>query len=123
MPRRTRRWLWGGRIAAAMVLLGVGVWLWSVGLTQASAIGGAVGLLVAVATLLAPYVLPAPSAPAGRARVVKSSGNASASSGGVANTGVQGTGSNGDSRIGRSGNATSDGANSVANTGIQDFEH
>lgn len=120
MQRRPKRWAWIGRIVAVAILLGVGVWLWVVGLTQASAIGGAAGLLVAIAALFAPYVLPPSPSPQPRDTIVKDSGSASATNAGKANAGIQASGRADSVRVSRTGNATADGTGSTANTGVQD---
>ena len=51
-------WIWGGRIAALVVLAGLAVYLASVGLDKADKLASILGLLVALATLVAPYLLP-----------------------------------------------------------------
>jgi hypothetical protein len=59
MPRRRRSgWIWGGRIAAVTVLAGLGAYLSSVGLEKADKLASVLVLLVAGATLVAPYLLP-----------------------------------------------------------------
>lgn len=120
MQRRPRRWIWIGRFVAVAILLGVGVWLWVVGLTQASAIGGAAGLLVAIAALFAPYVFPPSSPQEPGDTSVEDSGSASATNAGQANAGIQASAGADSVRVSRTGNATADGAGSVANTGVQD---
>ena len=56
--RRRSGWIWGGRIAAVVVLAGLGAYLASVGLDKADKLASVLGLLVAVAALVAPYLLP-----------------------------------------------------------------
>jgi hypothetical protein len=56
--RRRSGWIWGGRIAAVVVLAGLAVYLASVGLDKADKLASVFGLLVAVAALVAPYLLP-----------------------------------------------------------------
>lgn len=58
--RRTG-WIRGGRIAAAVVLAGLAAYLAYVGLDKANQLASVLSLLVAVAALVAPYLLP-PSA-------------------------------------------------------------
>lgn len=118
MPQRSKRWIWAGRLAATMVMVAIGVFLWSVGLTAASAIGSAFGLLVGLAALMAPYLFPVQSAPKPSV-IVTSSGSASARQGGKANTGFQ-SALTGNLRVDNSGKAEADGVDSVANTGIQE---
>lgn len=57
MRRRSGR-IWAGRIAAVVVLTGLAVYLASVGLDKADKLASILGLLVAAAALIAPYVLP-----------------------------------------------------------------
>lgn len=64
MPRRTRRWVWGGRAAAAATVAGLTVWLFAVGLGKATAVAGPVAAVIALAGLFAPYLLPAYQPPA-----------------------------------------------------------
>jgi len=79
--RRRRPWLtWGGRIAAVIILAGLAAYLYAVGLDKADKLASVLGLLVAVAALVAPYLLP----PAGGDR----SGSSSTQQ--VANTAVGG---------------------------------
>src|SRR5271166_4365759 len=56
--RRRSGWIWGGRIAAVVVMAGLAVYLASVGLDKAGKLAGVLGLLVAAAALVAPYLLP-----------------------------------------------------------------
>jgi hypothetical protein len=51
-------WVWGGRVIALAVLILLAAYLWRVGLARASALASVFALLVAVITLLAPYLLP-----------------------------------------------------------------
>jgi len=57
MQRRSA-WIWGGRIGAVVVLAGLAAYLASVGLDKADKLASVLGLLVAVAALVAPYLLP-----------------------------------------------------------------
>lgn len=56
--RRHSGWIWGGRIAAVVVLTGLAVYLALVGLDKADKLASVLSLLVAVAALVAPYLLP-----------------------------------------------------------------
>jgi hypothetical protein len=56
--RRRSGWVWTGRIAAVVVFAGLGAYLASVGLDKADKLASALGLLVAVAALVAPYLTP-----------------------------------------------------------------
>ena len=56
--RRRSGWIWGGRIAAVVILAGLAVYLASVGLDKADKLASVLGLLVAMAALVAPYLLP-----------------------------------------------------------------
>lgn len=87
LPRRTRGLLIAGRVVFVMVLAGLGVYLRHVGLDDADKIASSAGLLVALAALFAPHLLPQYS-PSPAPDVVRDTGNASASAGGSANTGL-----------------------------------
>jgi hypothetical protein len=56
--RRRSGWIWGGRITALVVLAGLGAYLASVGLDKADKLASVLGLLVAAAGLVAPYLVP-----------------------------------------------------------------
>lgn len=56
--RRRSGWIWGGRMAAVVILAGLAAYLASVGLDKADKLASVLGLLVAVAALVAPYLLP-----------------------------------------------------------------
>ncbi len=58
MRRLRSGWIWGGRAAAAVVVAGLVAYLASVGLDKADKLASVLGLLVAVAALLVPYLLP-----------------------------------------------------------------
>lgn len=64
--RRSSGWVWGGRVAAVLVMAGLVAYLSVVGLDQADKLASALGLLVAVAALVAPYLLPSPDRPSSR---------------------------------------------------------
>ncbi len=55
---RRSRWIWGGRIAAVTLVAGLAAYLASVGLDKADKLASVLGLLVALAALAAPYLLP-----------------------------------------------------------------
>ncbi len=117
---RRRRWIWGGRIVAVVLLVGIGIWMAFAGLERANALAGAIGLLVAIAALVAPYLLPLPpSGPTGSSEV-EGSGKARAETGGQANTGISTQSSDRPSRVSNSGDAVAKGPGSIANTGIND---
>ncbi len=103
---------------AALIILAIGIWMAVVGLETASALGGAIGLLVAIAALFAPYLVPAPPSASASSSSVKDSGNARATAGGKANSGVRTQSLGGSSRVENSGEAVSDGPDSDANTGL-----
>jgi hypothetical protein len=66
MPQRTRGWVWAGRAAAAAVLIGLAAYMAVAGLDQAGRLAAPVGVVIALATLFAPFLLPAyqpPGAP------------------------------------------------------------
>ena len=56
--RRRSGWIWGGRVAAVMMVAGLVAYLGFVGLDKADKLASVLGLLVAVAALVAPYLLP-----------------------------------------------------------------
>jgi hypothetical protein len=64
MPHRTRRWIWAGRALAAAAVAGLGGYLIAAGPSRASLIAGPAALVIALAALLAPYLLPAYTTPA-----------------------------------------------------------
>jgi len=63
MPHRTRRWIWAGRVVAALSVAGLVGWLSAVGLGNAGQLGSAVAAVVALVGVLAPYLLPPPKPP------------------------------------------------------------
>jgi hypothetical protein len=122
MPRRSQRWIWGGRAVFGAVVAGLAVYLTVVGLDEADKIASGIGVIVALLALGAPYLLPPPQT--GGASMpdpdrVEDSGAAKATRGGQANTGADVTGDSGPAQVTRSGDATADGSGSVANTGVQ----
>lgn len=60
MQHRRSGWIWGGRIAAVVVLVGLAAYLFSVGLDKADKLASVLALLVAVVALVTPYLLPLP---------------------------------------------------------------
>jgi hypothetical protein len=58
-PRRTRTWVWAGRVLALGAVAGLGGYLLVAGTARASLIAAPAALVVALAALLAPYLLPA----------------------------------------------------------------
>ncbi|MFI6294796.1 hypothetical protein ACIBEJ_24620 [Nonomuraea sp. NPDC050790] len=59
LPRRTRTWIWAGRIVFLIGVIGLVSHLASVGLEKADSLGSVVGALAALGALVAPYLLPA----------------------------------------------------------------
>jgi hypothetical protein len=57
-PRRGPGWIWAGRIAAAMILTGLVIYLARAGLDTADKLGSSISVVVALGALLAPYLLP-----------------------------------------------------------------
>ena len=57
-PHRTTKWVWAGRVGAVAVLAWLATYLYLVGLNRAAQIAGPIGLVVMLATLFAPYLLP-----------------------------------------------------------------
>lgn len=64
MPHRTRAWIWAGRAAAAAAVIGLAGYLAAVGLDQAGKLAAPIGLVIALAALFAPYLLPSFQPPA-----------------------------------------------------------
>ena len=58
MQQRRLKWVWVARIVAILVLAGLAVYLSLVGLDKADKLASVLGLLIAVATLVAPYLVP-----------------------------------------------------------------
>ena len=60
MPELRRRppLVWAGRIMAGLIVVGLTIYLVSVGLDQADKIGSSLGVVLAAAALLLPYVVP-----------------------------------------------------------------
>jgi hypothetical protein len=58
MQQRHLNWVWVARIVAVLVLVGLAVYLSLVGLDKADKLASVLGLLVAVAALVAPYLVP-----------------------------------------------------------------
>jgi hypothetical protein len=121
MARRSRRLVLIGRVVAAIVLAGLAVYLVRAGLDKADKLASSIGLLVAALALVAPYLVPASSdqpAPRNPTAVVEDTGDAKATAGGFASTGVVTTGEDdGPTQVRNTGDATADGPASVANTG------
>ncbi|WP_213450392.1 hypothetical protein [Rhizomonospora bruguierae] len=63
MPRRRRVWVWTGRSVATLCVAGLGGYLYLVGLDKADKVASAIASLIAVAALVAPYLLPARGQP------------------------------------------------------------
>jgi hypothetical protein len=57
MQQRRPNWVWVARIVAVLVLAGLATYLSLVGLDKADKLASVLGLLVAVATLVAPYLV------------------------------------------------------------------
>jgi len=115
-------WIRVGRVVAALVLVGLGVYLFHVGPDAADKLGSSIGLLVALAALLTPYLIPAPSSSivsVADVTRVEETGNATARAGGQANTGVMEPTHRGRTMVKRSGDAKAEGPGSLANTGVR----
>jgi hypothetical protein len=120
--RRDRQWVWVGRVVAVLVLVGLSAYLARVGLDDADKLASSMSVVVAVAALLVPYLLPPPQSrgtPVPEPDRAEDTGNATGTGGGWANTGhspLTAAGGAGDAD-GRRGCAGRQG--SIANTGIQ----
>lgn len=121
MLHRSSPWIWVGRIVAVLALSGLAVYLARVGSAAANKLVLTISVLVPVAGLLAPYLLPPPSStgPVSDPDRVEDSGSATATSGGQAISGLQTTAGAAPVRVSRSGDARADGPESVAISGIQ----
>lgn len=60
MPRRSRAWIWVGRAVAAAAVIGLAGYLYAAGLGKADELAGVIGVFLALAALVAPYLLPVP---------------------------------------------------------------
>ncbi|WP_239395560.1 hypothetical protein [Frankia sp. CiP3] len=100
----------------ALVVVGLVVYLAVVGLDSADKLASSIGVVVALLALGAPYLLPSPGSEPDR---VEDTGNARASAGGLAITGLQTADGNRPAQVIRTGAATADGPGSVANSGLQ----
>jgi hypothetical protein len=119
MPRRRPRWIWAGRIVFGVLAAAVVAYLATVGLDKADKLASSIGAVLALLALGAPYLLPPPGCtPMPDPDRVEDSGNANATGGGQATTGVDVTGDSGPAQVIRSGDATAAGPGSMANTGI-----
>jgi hypothetical protein len=58
MLRRRSDRIWAGRVAAVLVIAGITAYLLTVGPDEAGALASVLGLAVAAAALVAPYLLP-----------------------------------------------------------------
>jgi hypothetical protein len=70
MLHRTRGWVWAGRGVALAAMTGLAVYLCAAGLSRAGAVAAPISVVIALAALLAPYLLPVyqpPDAAAGPA--------------------------------------------------------
>ena len=63
MPRRSRAWIWAGRAVAAAAVIGLAGYLYAAGLGKADELAGVIGVFLALAALVAPYLLPVPPQP------------------------------------------------------------
>ena len=121
--KSTNSRVWAGRVAALAAIVSLVVWMYRSGLTRASAFGGAAGLIVALVSLAAPYLLPATHKTNSSSEViVVSSGDASDSAGGIANSGIVQNANSSAPQLLSSGDATADGKSSFANSGILNYQ-
>ena len=122
VQRRGRRWIWAGRIIAVVILTGLAGYLAWAGLDTAGKVASSISVVIALAALLATYLLPVPQQagpPVPDRDSVEDSGAATATAGGQANTGLQTARGTKPAQVSQSGDAGADGPGSVANTGIQ----
>ncbi|GIE89028.1 hypothetical protein [Actinoplanes regularis] len=117
MPSSNRRWIWAGRVVFGLIVVALAVYLASVGIDEADKRASGIAAVLALVTLGAPYLLPRPGGvPAIR---VEDSGDATATRGGEADSGVRLAAGSGAAHVTRSGNASADGPGSIANTGVR----
>jgi hypothetical protein len=125
--RRTKRWVWSGRVVFSVIVVGLVVYLLVVGLDKADKIGSSIGGVVALVALFGPYLLPQSRredvvvSEDTNEVVVTDSGEAEATGGGAANTGAEISDDTGSVRVTRSGKAVAKGPGSVANTGARNL--
>jgi hypothetical protein len=113
MPRRSRRWVWVGRVVFGVIVVGLVVYLAVVGLDKADKLASSIGAVLALVALGAPYLLPPPAAaPVAEPDRAEDTGAARATGGGQANTGVHGVVGDRPARVARSGDATENGPGS-----------
>lgn len=120
--RRRTQSIWIGRLAAVLMLGGLTAYFLQVGWDAADKVGSSVGLIVAIAALVAPYLFPATKS--GGEAVAKPfdlarTGKAEARDGGVANTGLEAEAGDRPIKVSDSGDAFAQGPGSVANTGAR----
>jgi GNAT superfamily N-acetyltransferase len=60
VPRRSRRWVWAGRVVFGMIVAGLVGYLAVVGLDRADKVASSIGAVLALVALGAPYLLPPP---------------------------------------------------------------
>ena len=118
MPRRSPRWILAGRVVFVALIFVLAGYLFSVGLDKADKIASAVGVVLAFAALFAPYLLPAQERPVTEPDRAEHTGQAVASAGGNANTGLRAGGTGRPASVNNTGPATARGPSSKANTGI-----
>jgi hypothetical protein len=121
MPPRRRLLIWMGRAVFAGIIAGLVIYLVSVGLDKADKIASSVGVVIALLALGAPYLLRTqepPKVPEPPVDRVEHSGDATATGGGRANSGIERADVGGPAQVTRSGNARADAKGSSANTGV-----
>jgi hypothetical protein len=122
MFRRSTRWIWTGRAIFAVVATATVVYLANVTLSRADMIASCISAILALGALVAPYLFPRPSTSEDTLQPWSDSaehtGEAVATGGGQAITGVMAGGSARPARVSNSGPARADGPGSVANSGV-----
>ncbi len=63
VPRRSKKWIWAGRVIALCCVVAVVAYLVIVGLDKADKVAGPVGVVITLLSLFALYLLPPPSRP------------------------------------------------------------
>jgi hypothetical protein len=63
LPRQSRAWIWMGRAVAGLGVAALAGYLFASGLDKADKLGSAIGALVALVALVAPYLLPTQERP------------------------------------------------------------
>lgn len=119
MVHRSRGSLRAGRVVFGVLVMGLIVYLVRVGLDDADKVASSIAAVLALVALGAPYLLPSPTndSPVD-IDLAENTGNADATGGGQANTGVDSTDDGRPAQVRQSGDARADGRGTTANSGV-----